>query len=785
LKDKNMTGKEKLKRLLSSLQVFCIILLLSAVNAEAGSIHSKLYKIIQNSGPSEEIPVIITFSGKADPDLIGDKDKKARRSKMIRELRARAEVSERELAGVLKAGNVKNIRRLWLINSLAAAIPAQLIAGLADFPGVESIRPDYLVKAPQTVYGTAAPAEWNISAIKAPDVWGLGFTGAGVTIADMDTGVDIKHAELMDRWRGGTNSWYDPNGEHSSPYDKDGHGTQTMGIILGGSAGGSAIGVAPGAKWVGVKIFNDAGTATASVIHQGFQWCLDPDNDPATDDAPEIVNAAWAILDSTDKCIPEFQQDIQYLKAAGTGVVFAAGNAGVPSLPAANTSESPANNPGSFAVGAVDDGSEIASFSSRGPSACDDSIFPHVVAPGVNIRTADLTAGGVFPDAYVPVSGTSFASPHVAGAMALLIDAFPGSTIEEIEASLQESATDLGPTGGDNSYGYGLINVLNAYNLLLADNGPTPEIEIQPSSHDFGNATTGSSSAAVSVFVTGTGAGKLQVGIISLGGVDSASFRILADNCSGKTLGTGRSCSIDIVFAPLSAGAKEAFLSVTSNDPDAPVREISLKGTGLTPQPVAVISPNGGENWTAGTTRTIQWTHMENAGSFVKIELLKSGKRVSTIKSRISIGSGGHGSYTWTVPLKQKPGNDYRIRITNTTNKSYSDSGDSDFSISAPPPPSITVTSPDGGEIWQRGTARIISWTYEGKAGSAVRIRLLKGGLFHRNISSSAGIGTGGRGSFRWSLPAALPAGDDYQIQVVSKSKGSVNDTSNAAFVIE
>ena len=194
------------------------------------------------------------------------------------------------------------------------------------------------------------------------------------------------------------------------------------------------------------------------------------------------------------------------------------------------------------------------------------------------------------------------------------------------------------------------------------------------------------------------------------------------------------------------------------------------------------MSPNGNENWTTGTKQTIQWTYSGNPGPFVKIELLKGGVLNRTIKSRISAGKG---SFTWTIPAKQNLGNDFRMRIRSTTNVAYSDTSDADFSIVSPPPPSITVTAPDGGEIWQRGSSQIIDWTYAGKAGTYVKIQLFRDGILNRTISSSAKIGNSGSGSFIWRIPATLTPGDTYQVKITSKSKGTVTDMSNGTFTIE
>ena len=211
-------------------------------------------------------------------------------------------------------------------------------------------------------------------------------------------------------------------------------------------------------------MFDDTGEASYSAIHLGFQWLLDPDGDSDTDDLPDVVNNSWGFDGAVDQCFEEaqFGPDIEALKAAGVAVVFSAGNAG----PSAFTSISPANYPQSFAVGSVDEFLSVADRSSRGPSACGDdtTLFPELVAPGVSIKTADLTLGGSFPNSYAYVSGTSIAAPHVSGAMALLLSADPDLTVAELETILISSASDLGDPGADNDYGHGLLDVAAAYN---------------------------------------------------------------------------------------------------------------------------------------------------------------------------------------------------------------------------------------------------------------------------------------------------------------------------------
>lgn len=376
-------------------------------------------------------------------------------------LRQAAETTQAPLRDWLKTEkSVTNVTFFWIFNGLALTASPTLILELAERPEVARIELNQVIPAPpdRRPLSDSAPLEKNLTLIGVDKAWARGITGKGIVVALLDSGVDVTNPELAARWRGGSNSWFDPYGEHpEGPIDISGHGTQMLGVILGGEAGGSSIGVAPDAQWIAAKIFDDRGRATTAGIHQALQWALDPDGDPTTPDRPQVVNNSWSSTDT--RCDFEFAEDLQALRAAGILPVFAAGT----TVPL-----SPADLPEAFAVGALaEDGQTSYYDSAHGPSNCggDAVVYPQVVAPGANILTTDrygLT---------ITTSGTSLAAAHVSGALALLLSANPDLTADEQAAVLTETAVDLGKLGADNEFGYGRINIAAALDRLL---GPNP-----------------------------------------------------------------------------------------------------------------------------------------------------------------------------------------------------------------------------------------------------------------------------------------------------------------------
>lgn len=443
----------------------CVAAMLATSTVQAGVIEEDLQQAMQTGG---DIDFIVQFTDQLDLGAFPGQGqgKGVQLAALLWALRHQADSSQGAAVELLQGVGARKLIQLWSINALAVTASPEAIQQLAALPEVDSIKLDDTLAAPSPQPAAAAIPEWNLNSVGAPELWSAGYDGTGTVVANMDTGVDVEHPDLAASWRDGANSWFDPNGEHSTPYDKAGHGTQTMSLMVGGDSGGSSIGVSPGAQWIAVKIFNDAGLASLSGIHQGFQWLLDPDDIPGTNDIPDVVNNSWGFRDLVGQCYTEFNADIEVLKAAGIAVVFSGGNQG--SL----GSISPGDNSASFAVGAVDASLNIAATSSRGPSACDGSFFPEVVAPGVGVRAADLTLGGVFPNSYASVSGTSFAAPHVAGTMALLRQANPATSVVELEQALTGSAIDLGAVGADNQSGYGIIDAVAANDLLASNPAP-------------------------------------------------------------------------------------------------------------------------------------------------------------------------------------------------------------------------------------------------------------------------------------------------------------------------
>jgi subtilase family serine protease len=263
----------------------------------------------------------------------------------------------------------------------------------------------------------------------------------------------LTHPDLYPGYRGNHSiSWFDPYDEHAVPTDVNGHGTHTTGIAVGGDSTGTSIGVAPGARWIAARGWDDAGNGYVSTFHQIFEWFLAPGGNP--DDAPDAVNCSWSFEEAG--CIEEFLADIQAWRAAGIFPAFAAGNSG----PLPGTVTSPAAYANSFAVGSTDSSDAVSDFSSQGPSPCDNAVKPDIAAPGEAVLSA-------VPWGYEILSGTSMATPHVAGAVAVLRSIAPALTVDELEAALTSGALDIEGPGPDNFSGAGRLDLYVSAQVAL------------------------------------------------------------------------------------------------------------------------------------------------------------------------------------------------------------------------------------------------------------------------------------------------------------------------------
>jgi len=403
--------------------------------------------------------------------------------RLINHFKKQSGNSHSPLINILKnaPGKIKSYKSYWISNAVYIKGDAEFIRQLVARNDVEYVfrnLPLILIEpvasdlADQVVSGI----EPGLEIIGARTAWEMGLTGDGRIVCNFDTGVHGEHPALIASWRGANGatsveSWFDPYTETDFPVDSRGHGTHTMGTMVG-LDGADTVGVAFGAQWIAAGVVDRGGgiDRTVADILAAFEWAADPDGDPSTsDDLPDVINNSWGIpAGFYGPCDMTFWDAIDNLEALGIVCVFAAGNEG----PTASTMRTPADRISSqfnsFSVGAIDGGSsEIANFSSRGPSGCDgQTIKPEITAPGVSIRSCDRNGG------YSIKSGTSMAAPHISGAVAILRQFNPQATVDQIKAALLAGAIDKGAPGEDNDYGYGLVNILNSLYHMPAPDHP-------------------------------------------------------------------------------------------------------------------------------------------------------------------------------------------------------------------------------------------------------------------------------------------------------------------------
>jgi serine protease AprX len=421
---------------------------------------------------SGSVDTLVVLGAKAPKSLLRtDGDYLERRRNLVDTLRATAELSQADLRAWLDAQGVA-YRPFWIVNMIQAQLtPAQLDALSArnDVAKIESNRAMALKRPAdgnEVQQGPVAPLaplaiEWGVSKIRAPQVWAAGYNGQGIVIAGQDTGIRWTHAAIKARYRGwdGLNAdhnynWHDSihgtgnatcPGDRMVPCDDHGHGSHTIGTMLGDDGGTNQIGVAPGARWIGCRNMN-AGDGTPAQYNECAQFFLAPTDlggaNPDPDRAPDVISNSWG-CPASEGCTAgnEVQEAIENLVAGGIVFVAAAGNDG------SNCStifDAPATYDASFTIGSMTSGDAMSGFSGRGPVIGSAGVKPDVIAPGSSVRSINRTSD----TAYMTISGTSMATPHVAGVVALLMSIDPNlrGNPARVEQILRDTAVPLADT---------------------------------------------------------------------------------------------------------------------------------------------------------------------------------------------------------------------------------------------------------------------------------------------------------------------------------------------------
>ncbi len=368
------------------------------------------------------------LSGDYAPDEVLDPIPAQSRSKML-------------LAGVSRQPAASVESEIDELSVLVVKVPngsvAESIAKLSACPETRLAEPNYLVHIADIIPSDPDwSAQYGLVNIRAPSGWSLSTGSPAVTIAIIDTGVDLGHPDLSAKIVGG----HDFVNNDNSAQDDNGHGTHVAGIAAAVTNNGRGVaGVSWGARIMPVKVLDAAGNGTFADVAAGITW--------AADHGAQVINLSLGGTSASSV----LQDAVDYASAKGVVIVAAAGNYG------ANFVLYPARFPNVIAVAATDSTNARADFSDYGPEV-------DVAAPGVDILST-------FPGGYGYLSGTSMSTPFVAG-LAAILRGIPGSgSPDAIAFDMESTALDLGPSGPDSFYGYGLIQMDAAIRLVLP---PTP-----------------------------------------------------------------------------------------------------------------------------------------------------------------------------------------------------------------------------------------------------------------------------------------------------------------------
>lgn len=461
----------------------------------------------------------------------------ARGAAVVDALRQTADASQAQVRAELDAQKV-SYQSFYIVNAIrvngGSTALAQSLAKRGDVTNILATRTYEIPKpAPSKATGNGVNAvEWGVAAINADDVWAtFGVRGEGIVVANIDTGVDYTHNALVGKYRGNMGggsfdhnyNWFDPSHvcPSAAPCDNNGHGSHTMGTMVGDDGAANQIGVAPGARFVAAKGCESNSCSDAALLGSG-QWVLAPtdlnDANPRPDLRPNIVNNSWGSANGS-AVDPFYKATVQAWRASGIFPAFSNGNDGQFGC---DTSGSPGDYTETYASGAFDINGNIASFSSRGPGE-NGMIKPNLSAPGVNVRSS------VPGNGYANFNGTSMASPHTAATVALMWSAAPSliGDYASTAAILNATATDTsdltcgGTPANNNVWGEGKLNAFTA--VEQSPRGPVGTLNGTVTDAANGNPLsganvhiTGPSNRDIVTGATGTYSSTLPVGSYAL-----------------------------------------------------------------------------------------------------------------------------------------------------------------------------------------------------------------------------------------------------------------------------
>ena len=345
--------------------------------------------------------------------------------------------------------NGSQVQQYWINNSMAVEASCDMICALAERDDVDfivDIRPDVPLLPIAGTQLAQSATTWGLNALRIPEIWARGFRGDGIRVGHLDTGVDGEHPDLRGKIEKFAVVDFNANlFEFPSAFDTGEHGTHTAGTIVGGDESGVAIGVAPRARLFSALVI-EGGQALDRVL-RGMQW--------VAEQGVDVISISLGFTPGIS-FEPIFESAVNNLLFLDIFPAIAIGNEGP------NTSRSPGVNVQSWSVGAVDRSLNVADFSSGlAVQRSRDRIQPDIVAPGVDVLSS-------VPGGYDSFNGTSMATPHVAGAVALLRQAVPGASVNTLKQVIVNTARDLGRFGDDTRFGFGFIQPLEALRSLTS-----------------------------------------------------------------------------------------------------------------------------------------------------------------------------------------------------------------------------------------------------------------------------------------------------------------------------